>query len=162
MHEIRLIKKEDIPQINILRKQVHEMHANQRPDIFASEFGEDLSHVPYETLEDDFEDVFVAVEQDASGEKIVGYIDVSYLEEKDTTYFQKRKYCYIEEIYVIEEARQQGIASEMIHFAQKRGKEKGCTNIYVDVWAFNKNGILSYEKIGFRPLRQYMELEGDI
>lgn len=39
---VRLANKEDLDQVNVLRKQVYDLHAQGKPSVFNPEFSEEL------------------------------------------------------------------------------------------------------------------------
>lgn len=57
--------------------------------------------------------------------------------------------AYIEGIYVNEEYRKKGIARELVDFAKKWAKEKGCTEIASDTSTSNNCSIAFHQAVGF-------------
>lgn len=78
--------------------------------------------------------------------EIVGYI---YIRETDT----ENKICLLDGMYVLENYRNKGIASELIKEALKLCQEKGYR--YVDINVMYKNELAKkiYKKIGFKEFR---------
>ena len=57
---IRFAKKSELEEVNCLRKQVHKLHAEGRPDVFRKKFGKKLAQYIYEFFADEQSRVVVA------------------------------------------------------------------------------------------------------
>lgn len=140
---IEVPKIEDFKRVNELARQVHELHASWRPDIFLKvdevidkeEFKEKIQA----------KEIYIAKTE----EKIVGYITLN-LKEKRNPIMKYKKYLTIEAICVDKDERSKGIGTLLLNYAKNKGKEKGCTDLYLTVNKENENAIKIYEKLGFR------------
>ena len=74
----------------------------------------------------------------------------------DRPIFQKRNYALIDDLAVKSNYRQQGIATMLMEEFEKLAKEKGATEIELNVWTFNQNAIDFYEKKGYEAFSQRM------
>lgn len=140
---IEIPKIEDFKKVNKLAKQVHELHVNWRPDLFFS-VDEVISKECFEEMIQ-VKEIFVAKIQD----EIVGYMTFN-IKEKNNPSMRYRKQLQIEAICVDEKNREKGIATELLKYAKKFGKENNCTDIYLAVNEENENAIKVYEKFGFK------------
>ncbi len=145
MDEIEIIqpKIENQVEINELAKQVHKLHVKWNPDFFL-----DTDQViPMERLEKllETESIYIAKKD----KKIVGYIIINIVE-KDNGFIRYRKTLCIDTLCIDEKYRGQGIGTKMLEFAKKLGKEKNCTDIYLNVNPNNKNAIRVYENFGMK------------
>ncbi|MBQ4397931.1 MAG: hypothetical protein II828_10455 [Clostridia bacterium] len=57
---IRFAKKSDLPQVNAIRRQVHEVHAEGRPDIFRRKFGKKLAALIHDMFREKCSRIVVA------------------------------------------------------------------------------------------------------
>lgn len=150
---IRKAKFTDIDRLSELLYQVHNLHAEGRPDIFQKGkqkySKEDLESV----LSNDQTPVWVAEEK----RKVVGYIFCIYEEVKDHTSLTDRKTLYIDDLCVDKEFRQKGIGKALYNYVKMIAKSKGCYDVTLNVWNLNPGAIAFYEKLGLKPMKTYME-----
>ena len=150
---IRKAKNTDIKRLLELLYDVHNLHAEGRPDIFQKGkqkyYQEDLEKV----LANELSPVWVAEEK----KQIVGYIFCIYEEIKDHTSLTNRKTLYIDDLCVDQNFRQKGIGKQLYNYAKMIAKSKGCYDITLNVWNLNPGAIVFYEKLGLKPMKVYME-----
>lgn len=139
---IEIPKIEDFEKVNVLAKQVHELHVNWRPDLFLS-VDEVISKEYFEEMIQTRQ-IFVAKMQD----EIVGYITFS-IKEKSNPSMRYRRQLQIEAICVDEKNRGKGIGTELLKHIKEFGKENNCTDLYLTVNKENENAIKAYEEFGF-------------
>lgn len=152
--EVRFAKTEDLEQVNVIRKQVNDVHCEGRSDIFRPGFGEKLQKHLYDSFEAKDSDVIAAVCADG----ICGYAIVEYVTKPETAYNYERSYCRIGEFGVDSGHRRMGIAAELIEFIKKEAGRRGFDRIELDMWEFNEGALKFYEDAGFKTYRRYMEL----
>ena len=58
--------------------------------------------------------------------------------------------CWLEDLYVREEARGSGLGRALVEGALERARERGCKRIELDVNEDNTPALALYEKCGFR------------
>lgn len=140
---IEIPKIEDFAKVNVLAKQVHELHVNWRPDLFLS-VDEVISKEYFEEMIQTRQ-IFVAKMQD----EIVGYITFN-IKEKSNPSMRYRRQLQIEAICVDEKNRGKGIGTELLNHIKEFGKENNCTDLYLTVNKENENAIKVYEEFGFK------------
>lgn len=140
---IEISKIEDFAKVNVLAKQVHELHVNWRPDLFLS-VDEVISKEYFEEMIQTRQ-IFVAKMQD----EIVGYITFN-IKEKSNPSMRYRRQLQIEAICVDEKNRGKGIGTELLNHIKEFGKENNCTDLYLTVNKENENAIKIYEEFGFK------------
>ena len=64
---------------------------------------------------------------------------------------------YLDDLNVDAAARRLGVGSALLDACRAYGKEMGCYNLTLNVWAFNEGAISFYEKNGFTPQRTILE-----
>ena len=151
---IRFAEKEELEKVNILRKQVNDLHVNGRPDIFREGFCTQMQDHIYTMYESENSDIIVAV----SGDDILGFATVEYILKPLSPYSLERKIYQICEFGVDKKHHRKGIATKLVDFMKQDAASKGYSRIELDVWEFNETAIEFYNAIGFKPYRRYMEL----
>ena len=152
---IRKATIDDLEQVNVLRRQVNDLHVNGRPDIFRAGFCDEMWDRLYQVYDSKNYDVIVAVD----GKTPIGYAVVEYAKKPLSPYNNERTYYKIEEIGVDKDRRDQGIGTLLMTFLKADAKESGYQKIELDVWEFNKNAMRFYESQGFSCYRRYLEVE---
>lgn len=146
-------KTEDVPAITALLRQVLEVHAKLRPDIFipgtVKYGGDELRRI----IEEGPEQVFVAKD---GGGNTLGHL-FAVFEETGGGNLYPRKTLYIDDICVDESARGQGVATALYKFAVSFAKENGCYNVTLNVWEGNGAAKSFYEKMGMFVRKTQME-----
>lgn len=140
---IRKAKKEDFDQIHKLIKQVHDIHVNEREDIYKNvdpitreSFIEDLLNI---------NNIYIVAEEN---NVIVGICLAELKEITNNKIMKDRKIINIGDICVDKEKRKQGIGKQLYNEIIKYAEESKVDSVELMVWGFNKNAIDFYENIG--------------
>jgi len=143
---IRNLKIEDFDEVNNLFMQLHNLHAEQRPDIYRKMEKPTASKAwDYEASIADH-NIMIGAEIDG---KIVGFCILQvYKTENKNQIKTQRTFAYVEEIAVDENYRRKGIATALYQEGVKRAKEKGATSLELMVWKFNSDAIRFYQSLG--------------
>ena len=152
---VRFAEEKDLVRVNELRKQVNDIHANARPDIFKAGFGAELRDYAKELLNGENSDIIV-VEREGV---ICGMACVDYVNKPESPYGVARSFYHVQELAVDEAFRRKGVATELFEFIKMDAKNKQFDKLELDVWAFNQSAIEFYEAAGFRETRKWMEYE---
>ena len=152
---VRFANIEDLTRINEIRKQVHKVHSDGRPDVFRSDFNEALENHIYTIWNDQNSDVIVAERNGV----ICGFSVVSYVTKPLSPYSIERKYYNVVEFGVDENFRRQGIGTELFDFIKEQARDRGFHKIELDMWEFNESALKFYESVGFRTYRRYMDFD---
>ena len=150
---IRRAKDDDIPTLDKLLFQVHEVHHKARPDLFKADAKKYTDEQLKEILANDKTPVFVA----ESDGKILGYafcIHKQFINDNNMT---DVKTLYIDDLCVDENTRGKHIGKTLYDFVVSYAKENGYYNVTLNVWADNKKAVGFYEKIGLRVQKIGME-----
>lgn len=150
---IRRAKDDDIPTLDNLLFQVHEVHHKARPDLFKADAKKYTDEQLKEILSNDKTPVFVA----ESDEKILGYafcIHKQFINDNNMT---DVKTLYIDDLCVDENERGKHIGKKLYDFVVSYARENGYYNVTLNVWADNKKAVGFYEKIGLRVQKIGME-----
>ncbi len=152
---VRSANLKDLDQINYLRKQVNDIHVENRPDIFRPGFCQELQDYAMEMINAADKDILVC-ERDGI---ICGIICAEYIHRKESPYNKEHCFYHIEEIVVDEKCRRQGIATELMDFAKSEAKRLGMPRVVLDVWAFNDDALAFYESVGMHVFRRWLEMD---
>ena len=140
---LELARPEDRAGIEILAQQIHRLHIQWRPDIYAP--ADEMW--PQERFDDAVaqRQLFVAKRDDS----VVGYI---LLKKRDyhMVGHVRHNVLVVEEICVDEDLRNQGIGTEMMIAVRVIAKAFGCTDLQLGVYPQNNEAIAFYQKCGFR------------
>ena len=150
---IRRAKDDDIPTLDKLLFQVHEVHHKARPDLFKADAKKYTDEQLKEILANDKTPVFVA----ESDGKILGYafcIHKQFINDNNMT---DVKTLYIDDLCVDENERGKHIGKTLYDFVVSYAKRNGYYNVALNVWADNKKAVGFYEKIGLRVQKIGME-----
>ena len=151
---IRNAEEKDINQIIALLKEVLELHAKIRPDIFISGTTkynyDDLKNI----LNDDKRHSYVAADEN---DNILGYALCVLKEQPFSNNMVQFKSMYIDDLCVDEKTRGQNIGTLLFEYVKKEAIKLGCYEITLNVWEGN-NAKAFYSKMGMVPKSTTMEL----
>lgn len=150
--QIRTAEERDIPAILCLLKQVNELHAKTRPDLFRLNTKYDSDGVRA-LISDQSKPVFVCDD----GGKVKGYAICMFKESSGDSLMQDIRTLYIDDICVDESARGKGVGKLLYNAAADFAKASGCYNVTLNVWACNPAAMEFYKKCGLVPQKTTME-----
>ena len=151
---IRYATLADIEKINILRKQVNDLHIQGEPQIFKLGFSVEMQQYVLQFLDND-QKVLLVCEQDNI---VVGYAMVSFVVKPETPYRYELRFAEIEEIGVDKNCQSQGCGKQLMNEIIKISKQKGFLQIELNMFTFNKSAETFYEKLGFETYRKHLRL----
>ena len=151
--KIRRIEEKDFDKVELLLKEVKELHRDLRPDIFSPKETKYSKEEIKDIMESNDKGIFVAVN---TSDEVVGY---TFFEIHIPTSDQlvHNKTLYIDDLCIDENYRGNGIGTKLYENALKYAKEIGCYNLTLNVWYDNKNALNFYKKIGLTPQKIEME-----
>ena len=152
--DIRFARKDELEKINVLRRQVNDVHVQGKPEVFKPGFSEELQNYIYSIWQDPEQEIVVA---DKDGE-ICGFSILHHIYKPENPFMYVRDFLDIDEFCVDEHHRREGIAMALVDFIKKYAKEKGFTRIELNMWEFNRDALAFYEAAGFETFRRYMEM----
>ncbi len=151
---VRFAHEADIPRVNELRRQVKELHAAGKPEVFKPGFSPELADTIHEIFADERRQIAVA---EVNG-SVCGYAVLNHITRPENPFMHERDFLDIDEFGVDEQYRQIGVASELIRFIRAWAKEKGFRRLELNMWSFNRGALAFYEAAGFSTYRRYMEI----
>ena len=151
---IRFAKEDELEKINVLRKQVNDLHVEGKPDVFKPGFSEELQNYVYYIFKDPEQKIVVA---DKDGE-LCGFAILHHIYKPENPFMKVRDFLDIDEFCVDEKHRREGIATGMVEFIKNFAKEQGYHRLELNMWEFNQDALAFYEAAGFETFRRYMEM----
>ena len=152
---IRFAAKEDLENVNILRKQVNDLHTAGKPEIFKKGFSKELSDHIYTIFADPHQKI-VVYEIDGA---ICSFAVINHITKPENPFMYVRDYLDIDEFCVDKAYRRRGLATEMIAFIRDYAKAEGFDRLELNMWEFNRDALDFYEAVGFNTYRRYMEMK---
>lgn len=115
-------------------------------------------------LPESYIEAFREIDADSNNELIVGELDGEVVGTLQLTYipsisFQGGKRCTVESVRVDEKYRGQGIGREMMLWAVRRAKEKGCISMQLTTNNDRADAHRFYESLGFSKSHVGMKLK---
>ncbi|MCU5026666.1 GNAT family N-acetyltransferase [Bacillus cereus] len=151
---VRMATDQDFKGISKLKEQVHQLHIEGRPDLYANASAS-LDRNTYETwLNDTTIKVFVVED---NNKEILGYMILDIKEPSNNPILLERKVLFIRNIGVSKICRGTGIGKTLVQKAFEYAKEIQVTSVELNVLEFNENAIQFYEKLGFKTKSRQME-----
>ncbi|KJY83425.1 histone acetyltransferase [Vibrio galatheae] len=141
---IRSATARDLEQLNELMFALHDEHHQQCPNYFktAEEIEQEKSIARY--LDDPECLVFVACQQDS----LIGFVTGHFCE-LISTVSKPVQMGSIDELYIFEDRRGEGIALKLCQQIEERFIEYGVKEVFVEVWEFNQSALAFYKQFGF-------------
>ena len=150
---IRLAEVKDINGINVLLRQVLEVHHKGRPDLFKSGSKKYTDEQLKEILFDNNRPIFVAED----GGVILGYVFCFSIDNEGDNVLTDIKTLYIDDICVDENVRGKHVGTAIYEYVKKYAKDNNYYNITLNVWECNPGAKRFYEKLGLKPYKIGME-----
>ena len=159
MRVVRRAKFEDIPSILDLLVQVDMVHHNGRPDLFKGPTTKYNAEELKIIIGDDSTPVFVCVDDDADGDKVLGHMFCIFKQEKDDSVLTDIKTLYIDDICVDEKARGKHVGKALYEYVRDYAQSIGCNNITLNVWEGNEPALQFYRNMGMKVQKTTMEMK---
>lgn len=147
----------DLPQILELTEELHQLHHQNRPDLYKP-FDREATARYFQLSAEDPDHIYLLAEEDGQA---LGYAHIIIRERKGSSVMTDRCTFLIEEIGVREGYRRRGIGRALLTEVQCLAGIKGADAIELCVWAFNEDAAAFYRKAGFRVQRSILELTAD-
>ena len=152
-YTVRSARKEDIPALMELLKQVNRVHHEGRPDLFklATKYTpEELDVI----LEDENKPVFVCEDEDGL---ILGHGFCMLQRPENTGLLQDVLTLYIDDICVDEAARGRHVGKAIYEHILSFARGRECYNVTLNVWNCNPGAMAFYQQLGLVPYKTGME-----
>jgi len=153
MYIIRKAEEKDINVILELLKQVCNVHAKIRPDLFKSGMTKYNSEELKEIIKDINKPIFVY----ESNSKVLGYGFCQISIDNNLIHPKTLKTLYIDDICVEENSRGKHIGKKIYEYIIDYAKSINCYNVTLNVWEGNDSAKKFYESVGMMVEKTTME-----
>lgn len=151
---IRRATAADIAAIDMLLRQVLEVHHAGRPDLFKGGTKKYTDEQLRAILANENTPVFVAHQPDGP---VLGYAFCVFQRHPHDNILTDITTLYIDDLCVDESARGQHIGAALYWHVLDFAKESGCYNVTLNVWSCNPDAQAFYDRMGMMPYRIGME-----
>lgn len=151
---IRLVREEDLKEVNKIRQQVFNLHVNALPHIFKVVWDEKKEFDFLQTILQDENVLLYVFESDG---EIAGYAQIEKREKLDRGAKSPRRWCHLSDFGVTQKERSKGVGTEFLRLIEKELKALGFSKLELNVWEFNQGAMRFYERNGFYTLKRSME-----
>ena len=152
---IRRAEPKDAPRISALLKQVLEVHAAIRPDMYRSGTQKYSEKEVVALLQKPDCRIFVDTDESDTAR---GYCICFAQQVKDDGVIVGRKELYIDDLCVDEAERRSGVARRLFGHVKTYAKENGFDWITLNVWNNNTGALAFYREMGLTPRRTILEM----
>lgn len=143
--KIRQLNKNDFKQVEQFLPEMWFMHSNNSNLVDESNLKEmSVSEYLDDILKDNNQEGFVAVAQNI----IVGFIRCE--KQKCPDFYKEEYEVYIDDLIVLEQYRNKGIATKLIGNCIVFARNNGIKLITSKIWKFNQESEKLFEKYGFK------------
>lgn len=143
---IRELTIGDFEKVEQMMEELHKIHVENRGD-FYTENQHPITKKEYKAMLKDKEKIALAF---AENEEIAG---IALATVKDHTV----RSIYIDAIFVHEQFRRQGIATQLYRQIEVIASEIGAERMDLMVWAFNASALAFYKSLGMKEQRIVLE-----
>ncbi len=152
--DIRRAEERDIKGIMKLLRQVNDIHAEGRPDIFIkglTKYDEEGLRI---ILSDPKTPVFAAIDDDG---EFAGYCFCIVEDHSGYVNLHPIKTLYIDDLCVDEGQRGKHVGQQLFEYVKSFAKDNGFYNVTLNVWSCNPGAHKFYEAMGMNPMKTVME-----
>lgn len=143
---IKELNVNDFTVVESIIAKLHKLHVENRPDFYI-ENEHPVNKKEYKAMLNNQNKINIAYIID---DEIVG---VCLATIKDRI----EKSIYIDDIFVLEEFRHQGVATKLYKQVESIDKDIGAKRIDLTVWQFNNTALKFYESLGMETQRKILE-----
>ncbi len=155
---IRRAEPKDAPRISALLKQVLEVHAAVRPDMYRSGTQKYSEADVLDLLKDP--DCMLFVETDET-DRTIGYAICFQKMIRDDGIVVGRRELYIDDLCVDECERRTGVGQRLFEYVKTFAGERGFDWITLNVWNDNVNALAFYRRMGLTARKTILEYRID-
>lgn len=140
---IREMQAKDFENVCVLLLEGHNLHLQNRPDIFRGA-KEEVNFYVQDILNNKLAYKYVYEEN----YQIMGLIFATIKENLGDNLLKPRKVAFIEYIVVVKNYQRKGIGTKLYKHLYNELKNKDIDSIELCVWGFNKEAVKFYESLG--------------
>lgn len=148
---------DDYIDIRNLTREVHELHYNNRPDVYTNID----NPLPQEYFQEILkaEDTKLLVIENTENKELVAYSTIKTVTTSSIPILVQQKSIFIDSFCVKSDQRRCGIGELLFKFIVGYAKEENASSIQLVVWEFNRDAIEFYEAMGMSTRNRRMEIK---
>lgn len=154
--KIREATSNDYIDISNLVLEVHNLHVQNRPDLYLEVDNPFLKDRFEDLLKSDNTKLFVA--EDTHSNELVAYSIVQIMTSRAIPILIPLKFAYIDDFCVKSTYQKNGIGKLLFNHVVDYAKTEGASSLQLNVWEFNEKAINFYESLGMTTRNRRMEL----
>jgi ribosomal protein S18 acetylase RimI-like enzyme len=150
---IRDARREDWAAIAAIFREGDALHHTGAPEVFGPPLEPARPPAFVEAVLDDPEQAMLVAEDDGA---VLGVLHL---------YFRERwppivaaRIAVIESVVVLQRVQRRGVGRRLMEAGHALARQRGATEVWLDVWSFNQAAIGFYEHLGYREVMQRMRL----
>jgi ribosomal protein S18 acetylase RimI-like enzyme len=152
---VRFAEERDLPAVNVLRREVNDLHVAGRPETFKPGFSPELENYLFEIWRDPARCVVVA-EEDGT---VCGFAVLREIHKPEDPFKREDWFLDVDELGVAASHRRRGVGTALISFIRAYARERGFNRLELNMWEFNREALAFYETVGFSTYRRYLEIK---
>ena len=153
---VRPAQRKDYPAVARILRQIAQLHADLRPDIFrpaSQKYGKKQFAALLKNKETP-----ILIAQNEQGE-MLGYAMLRVMTIRKNPVFCPRQFLHVDDLCVDETSRGLGIGTALMGGVRELAEERGIRKIQLNVWGCNQGALKFYERQGFQTQRRQLELD---
>lgn len=155
---VRTVKLEDFEKINILYKEVDDLHIEKYPELFKVPDieGRDIEYIK-EIIENPYKEIFIA-EKDS---EIVGLAEILIVKNQPFSVKKDIKWVALDNLVVSSRYQKIGIGSMLVDCVIDWARDWNIDRVELKVYEKNEEALSFYANKGFETLNRTMFLKVD-
>jgi len=156
---LRVATLEDIESLSRLYCEFHNFHAksvpdrllgiSEQPDIHE---GTSLYHSLKKIIQSMDSEIFIA----EADHQAIGFAEIYIRQDEANPLTVPYGYGYLQTLIITKRYRLQGMGAQLMRAVEGWAKEKGASEIRLDIWEFNEGPLAFYERMGYRTMKRTM------
>mgnify|MGYP001563323256 CR=1 FL=1 len=154
--KVREAINSDYNDISKLNAEVHNLHVENRPDVFIN--------INNPLLKEHFNNLIntnnlkLFIVENIDRQQPIAYSIVKIIDTQSISILIQRRLAYIDDFCVNSSYKKNGIGRLLFQYIVDYVRTEGASSLQLVVWEFNKDAISFYEKMGMTTRNKKMEL----
>lgn len=154
--KVREAISSDYNDISRLNAEVHNLHVENRSDVFTN-INNPLLKEHFNNLLNE-SNIKLFVVEDTDKEQSIAYSTIKIIETQSISILIQRRLAYIDDFCVLSNYKKNGIGRLLFQSIVNYARVEGALSLQLVVWEFNKDAIYFYKKMGMSTRNRKMEL----
>lgn len=154
--QIRVAVASDYEGIQQLVKEVHQLHVQNRPDVYLDSeqpFGEQRY---LDILEKEHTQILVI--DDMASQELIGYTMLQIVDSPNLHIVKQQKIALIDDFCIAQRHRGKGMGKMLLNAVMQTVQREQVDSLQLTVWEFNEPARAFYESAGMQTRNRRMEI----